>query len=230
MVKKQQKTAAPKPAKGRRKGAAPASAKAADTPFAEQVKASAQQIWSAGLAAFAKAQDQGGAMLDRLSSESVKLQAPIRGAEEKLDSAARRMSDLAGEVGSRAGQHWDKLESIFEDRVARALARLGMPGAEEVTRLQARVEALAAEVAMLRAQAATREASSPPVVKPSRATPPGKAAKSAQAPKTAKATKVADTKPAKSSAGPVKSAKAAKTAKSAKSESARSSKPRARTT
>lgn len=230
MVKKQQKTAAPKPAKGRRKEAAPASAKAADTPFAEQVKASAQQIWSAGLAAFAKAQDQGGAMLDRLSSEGAKLQAPIRDAEEKLDSAARRMSDLAGEVGSRAGQHWDKLESIFEDRVARALARLGMPAAEEVARLQARVDALAAEVAMLRAQAATREASSPPVVKPSRATPPGKAAKSAQAPKTAKATKAVGSKPAKSSARPVKPAKAAKSAKSAKSESARSSKPRARTT
>ncbi len=230
MVKKQQKTAAPKPAKGRRKEAAPASAKAADTPFAEQVKASAQQIWSAGLAAFAKAQDQGGAMLDRLSSEGAKLQAPIRGAEEKLDSAARRMSDLAGEVGSRAGQHWDKLESIFEDRVARALARLGMPAAEEVARLQARVEALAAEVAMLRAQAAsasTRGDSSTPVAKPSPATRPAKAAPSAQALRTAKATKAAETRPAVSPARPAKSAKSAK---SARSESARSSKPRGRTT
>ena len=195
MVKKQQKTAAPKPAKGRRKDAA--SAKAADTPFAEQVKASAQQIWSAGLAAFAKAQDQGGAMLDKLSGDGAKAQDPMRGAGEKLDSAARRMSDLAGEVGSRAGQHWDKLESIFEDRVARALARLGMPAAEEVARLQARVEALAAEVAMLRAQAATpakakpakaRKAGSPKTASPKTALPKTKApkARTAQAPKAAK--------------------------------------------
>ena len=197
MVKKQQKTAAPKPAKGRRKDAASASAKAADTPFAEQVKASAQQIWSAGLAAFAKAQDQGGAMLDKLSGDGAKAQDPMRGAGEKLDSAARRMSDLAGEVGSRAGQHWDKLESIFEDRVARALARLGMPAAEEVARLQARVEALAAEVAMLRAQAATpakakpakaRKAGSPKTALPKTASPKTKApkARTTQAPKAAK--------------------------------------------
>ena len=197
MVKKQQKTAAPKPAKGRRKDAASASAKAADTPFAEQVKASAQQIWSAGLAAFAKAQDQGGAMLDKLSGDGAKAQDPMRGAGEKLDSAARRMSDLAGEVGSRAGQHWDKLESIFEDRVARALARLGMPAAEEVARLQARVEALAAEVAMLRAQAApgakakpakARKAGSPKTESPKTESPKTKApkARTAQASKAAK--------------------------------------------
>ena len=195
MVKKQQKTAAPKPAKGRRKDAA--SAKAAETPFAEQVKASAQQIWSAGLAAFAKAQDQGGAMLDKLSGDGAKPQDPMRGAGEKLDSAARRMSDLAGEVGSRAGQHWDKLESIFEDRVARALARLGMPAADEVARLQARVEALAAEVAMLRAQAApgakakpakARKAGSPKTESPKTESPKTKApkARTAQASKAAK--------------------------------------------
>lgn len=201
MVKKQQKTAAPKPAKGRRKDTASASAKAADTPFAEQVKASAQQIWSAGLAAFAKAQDQGGAMLDKLSGDGAKAQDPMRGAGEKLDSAARRMSDLAGEVGSPAGQHWDKLESIFEDRVARALARLGMPAAEEVARLQARVEALAAEVAMLRAQAATpakakptkaRKAGSPKTESPKTESPKTASPKT-KAPKarTAQATKAA---------------------------------------
>ena len=107
------------------------------------------------------------------------------------------MSDLAGEVGSRAGQHWDKLESIFEDRVARALARLGMPAADEVARLQARVEALAAEVAMLRAQAApgakakpakARKAGSPKTESPKTESPKTKApkARTAQASKAAK--------------------------------------------
>ncbi|MDH0863218.1 phasin family protein [Mitsuaria sp. GD03876] len=147
MVKKQQKTAGPKQAKGRRKDAAGAAPTAADTPFAEQVRASAQQIWSAGLQAFAKAQDQGGAVLDK-----------VRAAETKVDTAAHRMSDMANEVGSRAGQHWDKLESIFEDRVARALARMGMPSVEEVAKLQARVESLTAEVAMLRAAHAGKTA------------------------------------------------------------------------
>ena len=140
MVKKHQKTAGPKTARSRPKQAASAVAAAStstDKPFAEQVRTSAQQIWSAGLAAFAKAQEQGGTVVAK--------------PEATLDSAAHRMSDLAGEVGARAGQHWDKLESIFEDRVARALARLGMPAADDVEQLKARVEALSAEVAMLRA-------------------------------------------------------------------------------
>ena len=215
MVKKQQKTAAPKPAKGRRKDAASASAKAADTPFAEQVKASAQQIWSAGLAAFAKAQDQGGAMLDKLSGDGAKAQDPMRGAGEKLDSAARRMSDLAGEVGSRAGQHWDKLESIFEDRVARALARLGMPAAEEVARLQARVEALAAEVAMLRAQAAPGAKA-----KPAKPAKPAKSRKAESAKSESPKTESPNTKAPK--ARTVQAAKSTKSTKAAK--------PRVRTT
>lgn len=160
MVKKQQKTAGPKKAQGRRKDAAKDVAtapKAADTPFAEQVKASAQQIWSAGLAAFAKAQDQGDAARAVKAAKGAKASKGVKTAKASAasaatpDAAASKLSDMAGEVGSRAGQHWDKLESIFEDRVARALAKLGIPAAEEIARLNARVEALSAEVAMLRA-------------------------------------------------------------------------------
>lgn len=197
MVKKQQKTAAPLPAQGRRKDAGSASpdsakavkaarseaakavkasrakaAEAADTPFAEQVKTSAQQIWSAGLAAFAKAQDQGTTTVGK--------------AEATIDATARRMSDLAGEVGSRAGQHWDKLESIFEDRVARALARLGMPSADDVAQLKGRIEALSAEVAMLRA--AQAGVAPKPVAKASPKRPATKAAKATNATKGGKRT------------------------------------------
>lgn len=196
MVKKQQKTAGPKRAQGRRKDAAADARPAADTPFAEQVKASAQQIWSAGLAAFAKAQDQGGVVADTLAKEGAKLQASARAAEATIDSAARRMGDMAGEVGTRAGQHWDKLESIFEDRVARALARLGMPSADEVAQLQARVEALSAEVAMLRAAKAPATGAKPaPTVKKSAAKKSAvkKAAPAAKRPAAKKATA---TKPA----------------------------------
>ncbi len=191
MVKKQQKTAAPKKGQGRRKNAADAPPKTVDTPFAEQVKASAQQIWSAGLAAFAKAQDRGGSALGTLASEGARLRETARGAEAQLNTAARRMDELAGEVagevGSRAGQHWDKLESIFEDRVARALSRLGMPAAEEITRLNERIDALSAEVAMLRAAVAPARSS------PARnaAKKPSKDAKDLKATKTARTAKPA---------------------------------------
>jgi cell division septum initiation protein DivIVA len=42
-----------------------------------------------------------------------------------------------------AGGTWDKLEKVFEDRVARALSRLGVHTQTDVERLCARVDALA---------------------------------------------------------------------------------------
>jgi cell division septum initiation protein DivIVA len=45
-----------------------------------------------------------------------------------------------------AGGTWDKLEKVFEDRVARALSRLGVHTQTDVERLAARVDALAEAV------------------------------------------------------------------------------------
>ena len=39
-------------------------------------------------------------------------------------------------LGARAAQPWDKLESIFEERVAKALAHLGAPSAADMAALQ----------------------------------------------------------------------------------------------
>ena len=40
----------------------------------------------------------------------------------------------------------DKLENIFEDRVAKALHRMGMPSAQDLHDLQARIAALEAQL------------------------------------------------------------------------------------
>ena len=45
-----------------------------------------------------------------------------------------------------AGGTWDKLEQVFEDRVARALSKLGVYTQNDVQRLAARVDELAAAV------------------------------------------------------------------------------------
>ena len=114
------------------------------------VKESAQQIWLAGLGAFAKAQEEGGKVFDTLIKEGVNLQRKTQAvAEEKLGDVAGKMSAMAGEVGSKANAQWDKLESIFEERTARAMNRLGVPTAKDVAALAERVEALAAAVARL---------------------------------------------------------------------------------
>ena len=59
------------------------------------------------------------------------------------------MSAMAGNVTAKAGQNWDKLEAIFEQRTAKALGRLGVPTAKDVAALAARVEELAAAVGKL---------------------------------------------------------------------------------
>ncbi|HQQ70455.1 MAG TPA: phasin family protein [Alicycliphilus sp.] len=104
---------------------------------------SAQQIWLAGLGAFAKAQQEGGKVFEALVREGQALQRKGQNAaEEQLSGAAQRMSHLASGLGERAAGQWDRLEGIFEERVAKALQRLGVPTAQEVQALRERVAAL----------------------------------------------------------------------------------------
>jgi len=112
---------------------------------------SAQQIWLAGLGAFAKAQEEGGKVFEALVREGLALQRKTQGAaEEHLNEAAQRMSHLAAGLGERAAGQWDRLEGIFEQRVAKALQRLDVPTADEVQALRERVDALTEEVRRLR--------------------------------------------------------------------------------
>ena len=145
MVKKLQKSDEAKPS---------AAAGLLDSQLAQTVKDSAQQIWLAGLGAFAKAQGSGGKVFETLMKEGVSLQRKTQAVAgekigEKFGDMADKMSAMAGEVGHKANAQWDKLETIFEERTARALGRLGVPSAKELAALNARVDALAAAVAKL---------------------------------------------------------------------------------
>ena len=107
------------------------------------VKESAQQIWLAGLGAFSKAQEEGGKAFETLVKEGLSIQRKTQAvAEEKISEATSKMANMAGDIQSKAGQQWDKLENIFEDRVAKALNKLGVPSAKEVEALKARIDEL----------------------------------------------------------------------------------------
>ena len=111
------------------------------------VRESAQQIWQAGLGAFAKAQHEGSAWFDKLVQEGAALHELTRDDERTAPTGmAGKMSRLAEQVGKQAGGSWDKIEKIFEDRVARALASLGVPSREELAQLRREVAALRAEL------------------------------------------------------------------------------------
>lgn len=186
MVKKLQKMAAKK--KAADSTAIPGiPAGLLDSPIAQSVKDSAQQIWAAGLGAFSKAQGEGGKVFETLVSEGMKLQKKTQSAaEERLSTVTARMSGMAGEVGAKAGQHWDKLESIFEDRVAGALKRLGVPTAKEVEALIARIDALSAAVNGTNKKAAAKPSAKAPTKALTKA-PAKAAAKAASKPAAKKA-------------------------------------------
>ncbi len=118
-------------------------AKKSNPQLSSAVKDSAQQIWLAGLGAFSKAQEEGSKVFDALVKEGMSIQRKTQTvAEEKITEATSRMSDMASDIQSKAGNRWDKLENIFEERVAKALGKLGVPLAKDVNALAARVDHL----------------------------------------------------------------------------------------
>jgi len=121
-----------------------------DSALAGQVKESAQQIWLAGMGAFSRAQAEGTKVFEALVKEGTSLQKKTQSAaEEKISGVTSKMTSMAGDVQAKAGQHWDKLESIFEERTAKALNKLGVPSAKDVDALIARIDELSAKVAKL---------------------------------------------------------------------------------
>ena len=118
-----------------------------DDKSADRIKDSAQQIWLAGLGAFAKMQQEGSKAFEALVKDGQGMQKKTQqAAEETLAQAQARMAGIANEFGAKASDGWGKLENIFGERVARALEHIGTPSAAEFAALQERVAALEAQL------------------------------------------------------------------------------------
>ncbi len=124
----------------------------------------AQKIWLAGLGAFAKAQQEGGKVFEALVSDGLAWQRQTQDlAKAQVAEATNKFSAIAGSLGSRAGQQFDRLEGIFEQRVAKALQRLDIAKHSELEELNSRVDSLAAQVKALQrpARAPRKTAAAP---------------------------------------------------------------------
>jgi poly(hydroxyalkanoate) granule-associated protein len=126
---------------------------AADTPegetkeLAQSVLDSSRQIWLAGLGAFSRAQAEGRKVFETLVKQGEALETRTRRAAVDTASAAQDAAKAkAKEVQAIAGGTWDKLEQVFENRVARALSKLGVHTQSDVERLAERVDALSEAV------------------------------------------------------------------------------------
>ena len=185
----------------------------ADKQLAGAVRESAEQIWLAGLGAFAKAQEEGTKVFEALVQEGHQLQRRTRAAtEERIEEVAGRFTEAASQFTRQASQSWDKLEQLFEDRVARALARLRVPSPRDIRELTIllgalndRIEAMDSKpvtaARRARAKAATGTTASKAskasrLFKPSKLSKPSKALEAAKASHGPRATRTA--KPASS--------------------------------
>lgn len=140
--------------------------------FTSTVKESAQQIWLAGLGAFAKAQEEGNKVFDALVKEG-----------ESIQSRTRKLTDEKfAQVAGKAAGTWGRLEQVLEDRVARSLGSLGVPSKKDIDKLSKRVVELTAVVQSLTEEKAKAKAvvkpaakvSAKPVVKKAAAKPAAK--------------------------------------------------------
>lgn len=120
-----------------------------DPQLAAKIKDSARQIWLAGLGAYTKAEEDTGRFFDRLVQEGEQLENKTRGAVEKQ---IKSVEDRVGDVRERATGTWDKLETMFDERVSGALRRLGIHRREEIEAMERRIQALESELKRLRGE------------------------------------------------------------------------------
>lgn len=94
------------------------------------------QIWLAGLGAFARAEEEGSKVFDTLVEVGKDLEGKTR------DLSETRVEEIKERVKSRTGETMGKMEKAFDDRLNKALSKLGIPNKREVEALQKRVQEL----------------------------------------------------------------------------------------
>jgi poly(hydroxyalkanoate) granule-associated protein len=144
--------------------AAAADSSKADSNLLATVKESSSHIWLAGLGAFSKAQEEGSKVFEALVKEGTGLQKKFRKfADNQVSDVTNEVSGKITEATSKAAGAWDRLETVFEDRVGRAVGRLGVPPKADIT---TRVEELTKMVQKLSAGKAPVAAKAAAVTKP----------------------------------------------------------------
>ncbi|OUS25617.1 poly(hydroxyalkanoate) granule-associated protein [Gammaproteobacteria bacterium 45_16_T64] len=126
----------------------------ADTRVAEKVKESANQIWLAGLGAYAKAEEEGSKLFDNLVHDGEVIETKTRGYIDKSLNVAK---DKVDEVKAKASGSWNKVERAFDLRVSKALGRLNIPTRGDVDGLVAKIAQLNSEIETLTAKVSSKK-------------------------------------------------------------------------
>ena len=139
-----------------------AAANSTESSLLDTVKESSSHIWLAGLGAFSKAQEEGSKVFEALVKEGSGLQKKFRSlADSRMNEMTHEVSGKVTEASSKAAEAWSRLETVFEDRVGRAVGRLGVPTKADITKLTQRVEELTKQVQKMNAGSAAPAKAAP---------------------------------------------------------------------
>ena len=148
----------------------PASDKTPASTDTSGAPASTHPIWLAGLGAMAKAQEQGSKAIEALVNDGLAFQRKSQAeAQQRLHEATERLTHMASDFGQQTSVRVDRLEHLFEDRVAKALQRLGIPSLQDLQALTERVSQLEAQLAKA-SPSAPRKSAAPAKTKAAPAT------------------------------------------------------------
>lgn len=119
----------------------------AEAPAVANIRESANRIWLAGLGAFAKTQEEGEKLFQAMVEEGEKIE------KRAKETASARVEEAKGKViefRGKANEQFDRLEEMFQEKVAQVLHRLGVPTQDDIQELTKRVEALNESVMALK--------------------------------------------------------------------------------
>lgn len=107
------------------------------------LKESANKIWLAGLGALAAAEEEGSKLFKNLVEKGEKWESKGRRVVNDVRSDVKEaVEDATEKAKERANSTWDQVGDRFDDALAGALKRFGVPSREEIATLTQRVEEL----------------------------------------------------------------------------------------
>ncbi len=121
-----------------------------DSEQAQEAKRTYQQIWRAGLGAFARRSDAISDAAKETSEDSEKFfkklvkdgQKLEKKAKKELDGLKDKVEDKLDKISDQANSRVSKLETAFDKRVAQAYNRLGLPSKKDIDELHAKIDEL----------------------------------------------------------------------------------------
>ena len=125
--------------------------------IAREMGDNAHQVWLAGIGALARAQSEGSRLFEQLAEEGRQVEdgaTPAGGAASRLESLRQSLDAAMGRAQARAGEAWESVGRVFEQRVQQTLRHLDVPTRDDIDALGARIDALTRELQRSRADTA----------------------------------------------------------------------------